>query len=85
MSYDKRIMEVKKLRHEIKFLLEHLQFYLNQGGSRESVLCKTKLQEGSMWLGMELRRLADDKTCYEKSEDMSNAEVDDAEPEAPVV
>lgn len=78
---DLQIIEVKQLRLLIKDILSRL-YALDP--SRERLLCRTKLQEASMWLGMDLRRMDDDQTCYQVAEDASTTEVDPPQPEAPV-
>jgi hypothetical protein len=47
--------ETKLIRFEIQKLVDRLKAY--DGGSRERSLSITKLQEGKMWLGMELGNL----------------------------
>ena len=82
-----QILRVKQLRLDIKDVLRNLQDLtdIESGGGRERSLCRTKLQEASMWLGMDLRRLADGETCYPKADDLSTAEVDPADDGAPIV
>lgn len=81
-DFTEQVLKVKDLRSKIKTLLYDL---IVLGPSREKALCRTKLQEASMWLGMELRRLADDKSVYANGNDPTTAVVDPAEPEAPIV
>lgn len=82
MDSDAKIIHVKELRQRIKGVLGMLE---QAGPSRECSLCRTKLQEAGMWLGMELRRLADGVSCYTEANDTSHARVDPAQPDAPIV
>ena len=47
----------KRLRKEIDYVIQQVK---NANGSRERSLCITKLQEAVMWLGMDLKRIAEE-------------------------
>lgn len=79
------ILNIKALRLAIANDLENLEkVNVTWGRSREKSLAYTQLQEASMWLGMELRRLADGVSCYPNGNDTSNAIVDPPEPTAAI-
>ena len=53
---DCEIKKVKQLRRDADELVQRLK---DLPGTRETSLAKTKLQEGIMWMGMELKRISD--------------------------
>lgn len=65
ISYEQEVIENKRLRKEID---EKIQQVKNLPPSRERSLAVTKLQEGVMWLGMDLKRLGE-KNPYPSSKD----------------
>lgn len=62
----------KQLRVEIDGLLQRVKVL---PGSRERSLCRTKLEEAVMWLGMDLKRIGTPNP-YPNSKDPSNTVVD---------
>jgi hypothetical protein len=56
MYSEQEIVEVKSLRQDID---KEIQRVKALASSRERSLVITKLQEGVMWLGMDLKRIAD--------------------------
>lgn len=71
-----QIVATKELRVVLDDGLQLLRAHHERfGQSRETALTVTKLQEGIMWLGMELKRLGTPNP-YPNSYDPSNATVD---------
>lgn len=56
MNIDEQIVAVKELRRDTDALIQKVK---SLPASREVSLTVTKLQEGVMWLGMELKRIGD--------------------------
>lgn len=72
------IIAVKELRRDIDANIQRVRALIQ---SRETSLTITKLQEGVMWLGMELKRINDAtpgavENPYPNSKDPSNAKID---------
>lgn len=67
-----KIVTVKELRRELDASLQKVKGLVR---TREVALAVTKIQEGIMWLGMELKELGN-PTPYPNSYDPSNAVVD---------
>lgn len=76
MTRTEEVVANKQLRKEID---EKIQTIRNLPPSRERSLAITKLQEGVMWLGMDLKRL-NDTNPYPSSKDPSTG--DNIEPTA---
>lgn len=77
---DSRIREVKALRRDTDEIIQRAK-NLPNGGSRESALAVTKLQEAVMWLGMELKAINDaapgsSPNPYPNSKDPSNTRIE---------
>jgi hypothetical protein len=75
---DASIVTNKELRRDIDVLIQQLK---SAAPSRERALAITKLQEAVMWLGMDLKRIADARpevlpNPYPNSKDPSNTTVD---------
>ena len=78
MNIDTQIVETKKLRRDIDVLIQTLK---TMPPSRERALAVTKLQEGVMWLGMDLKRVSDENpgflsNPYPNSKDPSNTKIE---------
>jgi hypothetical protein len=56
MTYEEEVLKIKQLRKEID---EKIQEVKELPSCRETSLVITKLQEGIMWLGMDLKRLGE--------------------------
>ena len=72
------IVDVKSLRGEIDTLIQTVK---KLKPSRERALSITKLQEAVMWLGMDLKRIAEENpgylsNPYPNSKDPSNTKID---------
>jgi hypothetical protein len=71
------ILRVKTLRRDIDTLIQQVK---DLKPSRERALVITKLQEGVMWLGMDLKRINDETGVganpYPNSKDPSNTKID---------
>lgn len=65
MTHEQEVVANKSLRKEID---EKIQAIKSLPGSRERSLAITKLQEGVMWLGMDLKRL-NEPNPYPSSKD----------------
>lgn len=72
MSTESEIIAVKQLR---VYIDEAIQLVKNLPPSRERSLTVTKLQEGVMWLGMDLKRIGTENP-YPNSKDPSNTKID---------
>lgn len=68
---DLEILKTKELRMKLD---EFLQEVRKLPESREKALCVTKLQEGIMWLGMNLKRLGTPNP-YPSSKDPSTGTI----------
>lgn len=66
-SYEEEVLEDKKLRQDTDAIIQRVK---NLPNSRERSLAITKLQEGVMWLGMDLKRLGE-ANPYPSSKDPS--------------
>ncbi len=71
-SYEQEVIGNKSLR---KATDEIIQSIKNLPNSRERSLAITKLQEGVMWLGMDLKRLGETNP-YPNSKDASNIKIE---------
>jgi hypothetical protein len=69
---DLDIKAIKQLRQDGDALIQRVK---ELGQSREKSLVITKLQEGVMWLGMELKRLGE-ANPYPNSKDPSNTKIE---------
>ena len=72
------IIAVKELRRDIDANIQRVRALIQ---SRETALVITKLQEGVMWLGMELKRINEAtpgavENPYPNSKDPSNTKID---------
>jgi hypothetical protein len=70
-TYEHEVVSNKKLRQNIDQLIQELKAL---PPSRERSLSITKLQEGVMWLGMDLKRLGE-ANPYPTSKDPSTGTV----------
>ncbi|WP_455627367.1 Acb2/Tad1 domain-containing protein [Parabacteroides johnsonii] len=70
MTRTEEVVANKQLRKDID---EKIQEIKNLPPSRERSLAITKLQEGVMWLGMDLKRLNEDNP-YPSSKDPSSGD-----------
>ena len=66
------IKEDKIVRHGLDSVLQGMKAL---PPSRERALAITKVQEAIMWMGMDLKRLNDGKTCYTGSYDPADPTV----------
>lgn len=78
MTTDQEIIAAKELRRDIDAIIQRLK---GVPPSRERALSITKLQEGVMWLGMDLKRINDTtpgsiENPYPNSKDPSNTKID---------
>lgn len=78
MQIEEEITSNKTLRRDID---EQIQKVKALPPSRERSLCITKLQEGVMWLGMDLKRINEanpgvGKSPYPNSKDPSNTIIE---------
>lgn len=71
-TYDEEVIENKKLRKETDDIIQRVK---NLPNSRERSLTITKLQEGVMWLGMDLKRLGETNP-YPNSKDATNTKIE---------
>lgn len=71
-NYDAEIIAVKQLRKDSDELIQRVKALPS---SREKSLVITKLQEATMWLGMDLKRMGTPNP-YPNSKDPSNAIVE---------
>lgn len=67
------VTKVKGLRQSIDAVLQEVKEVSQEFPSREKSLSITKLQEGIMWLGMDLKRL-NEPNPYPSSKDPSTGE-----------
>jgi hypothetical protein len=72
MIMEKEIVENKQLRKDIDDIIQRIK---SLPPSRERSLAITKLQEGVMWLGMDLKRLGTPNP-YPNSKDPSNTNIE---------
>jgi len=77
-TIDQEIIEDKALRRDIDALIQRVKVL---PGSRERALAITKLQEGVMWLGMDLKRINEGnpgavENPYPSSKDPSNTVIE---------
>lgn len=78
MNIEQEIVADKQLRKDIDNIIQRLK---DRTTSRERALAVTKLQEGVMWLGMDLKRINDlspgsVENPYPNSKDPSNTKID---------
>ncbi len=72
MSEDEQIVAIKQLRKDTDEIIQRVK---SLSGSRERSLVITKLQEGVMWLGMDLKRIGAPNP-YPNSYNPSNTVID---------
>jgi len=72
MSYEERVKQTKALRQGLDSELQKLKSLTS---SRETSLSITKIQEGIMWLGMELKRLGE-ANPYPQSYNPENTKIE---------
>lgn len=70
-SYTEEVVQNKQLRKDTDDIIQRVK---NLPQSRERSLAITKLQEGVMWLGMDLKRLGESNP-YPSSKDASTGMV----------
>lgn len=78
MTADQEIIADKELRRDIDAIIQRVR---NLPASRERSLTITKLQEGVMWLGMDLKRINEAnpgsvENPYPNSKDPGNTKID---------
>lgn len=78
MTPDQQVIADKELRRDTDTIIQRLKA---MPPSRERALAITKLQEGVMWLGMDLKRINDEtpgtvENPYPNSKDPSNTKID---------
>lgn len=78
MNTEEQIKEIKSLRKDIDETIKRVKALPK---SRETALTITKLQEGVMWLGMELKRISEENpgflnNPYPNSKDPSNTKIE---------
>jgi len=78
MNTEAEIIENKQLRKDTDAIIQRVKVL---PPSRERSLTITKLQEGVMWLGMDLKRINDStpgavENPYPNSKDPSNTKID---------
>jgi hypothetical protein len=66
-TYEEEVVSNKQLRKDTDDIIQRIK---NLPPSRERSLAITKLQEGVMWLGMDLKRLGEENP-YPNSKDAS--------------
>lgn len=71
MDFDNEVFFNKKLRQEIDNSIQQIK---SLPASRERSIAITKLQEGVMWLGMDLKRLGE-LNPYPSSKDPSTGSI----------
>lgn len=72
ISYEEEVIGDKQLRKDTDEIIQRIK---NLPSSRERSLAITKLQEGVMWLGMDLKRLGESNP-YPNSKDASNTKIE---------
>lgn len=73
---EKEVVSNKQLRKETDAIIQAIK---DLPATRERSLAITKLQEGVMWLGMDLKRLGDilgTESPYPNSKDPSNTKIE---------
>jgi hypothetical protein len=73
-SYEAEVIAIKQLRKDTDDIIQRVK---DMAPSRERSLVITKLQEGVMWLGMDLKRLGETNP-YPNSKDPSTGTIIDA-------
>lgn len=71
MPYEVEVTNCKQLRKDTDEIIQRIK---DQPHSRENSLAITKLQEGVMWLGMNLKRLGE-ANPYPSSKDASTGTI----------
>jgi len=71
-SYEQEVTQNKQLRKDTDEIIQRIKYL---PPSRERSLAITKLQEGVMWLGMDLKRLGE-ANPYPNSKDSSNTIIE---------
>lgn len=70
-TYEEEVTKNKQLRKDTDDIIQRIK---NLPSSRERSLAITKLQEGVMWLGMDLKRLGE-ANPYPSSKDASTGTI----------
>jgi hypothetical protein len=70
---DQTIKTIKQHRLDLDGVLQRIRVGYR---SRETSLAITKLQEAIMWLGMSLREINNDVSCYKEGYNPENAVVE---------
>jgi len=78
MEINEQIAKVKELRRDTDVIIQRVK---ELPGSAERTLAFRKLQEGVMWLGMDLKRIGEENSGlvanpYPNSKDPSNTKID---------
>ncbi len=71
-SYEIEVVSNKQLRKDTDDIIQRIK---ELPSSRERSIAITKLQEGVMWIGMDLKRL-NEKNPYPNSKDPSNTIIE---------
>lgn len=71
MTYEEEVLGDKQLRKDTDDIIQRIK---ELPTSRERALSITKLQEGVMWLGMDLKRLGE-ANPYPSSKDVSTGTI----------
>lgn len=71
-TYEEEVTKDKQLRKDTDDIIQRIK---DLPSSRERSLAITKLQEGVMWLGMDLKRLGETNP-YPNSKDSSNTKIE---------
>ncbi len=72
ITHDEEVIANKQLRKDTDDIIQRIK---SLPPSRERSLATTKLQEGTMWLGMDLKRLGE-ANPYPNSKDASNTIIE---------
>lgn len=72
LQHDREVVANKQFRKDIDEIIQKVK---ELPASRERSLTITKLQEGVMWLGMDLKRL-NEPNHYPNSKDPSNTKIE---------
>ena len=71
-NYDENVKAIKQARKDLDLVITNI---LELPRSRETDLCCTKIEEGIMWLGKELKRLGESNP-YPDSYDPTNTKIE---------
>jgi ClpP class serine protease len=72
VEHDTQVLATKQLRKDTDDIIQRVK---ELRPSRETSLATTKLQEGVMWLGMQLKALGE-ANPYPNSKDASNTKIE---------